>query len=56
MVLTRLQAGSRPGGAASRVVSDHRQGSIGEKPQTGDRICTLNMCVFVLWNLSFLIY
>ena len=37
MVLTCLQAGSRQGGAARPVVSDHRQGSIGEKSQTNDR-------------------
>lgn len=37
MVLTCSQAGSRQGGAARPVVSDHRQGSIGEKSQTDDR-------------------
>lgn len=37
MVLTRSQAGSWQGGAARHMVSDHRQGSIGEKSQTNDR-------------------
>lgn len=37
MVLTCSQAGSRQGGAARPVVSDHRQRSIGEKSQTDDR-------------------
>lgn len=56
----RLEAGSQQGGAALYMVSlTIGQGCVSvrhKSPSLMAEICTLNMCVFVLWNLRFLIY